>query len=128
MMKAEVDDWLRRYVAAWQSYEHDDIAALFTSDVEYRYHPWDEPDVGADTIARSWVEPDQRDEPGTWQGEYRCIAVDDDVAVATGTSTYFVEPGGAIRTLYYNCFVMRFAEDGKCSQFTEFFMEHPKDH
>lgn len=94
MTKGEVDAWLRRYIVAWQSYEHAEIAALFTDDVEYRYHPWDEPVIGADTIARSWVEAERRDEPGTWDAEYSCVAVDGDVAVATGQSNYYVEPGG----------------------------------
>lgn len=127
MTKAEVDDWLRRYVVAWQSYDQEEISSLFTDDVEYRYHPWDEPVVGADTIAKSWADADNYDEPGTWKAEYHCIAVDGTTAIATGESTYFIEPGGPIRTLYYNCFVMRFAEDGRCSEFTEFFMEAPKD-
>ena len=125
MTREEIDDWLRRYRAAWQSYERDDITALFTADVEYRYHPWDEPVVGSETIAESWLDREARDEPGTWEAEYRCIAVDGDTAVATGHSTYFVEPGGPLRTVYDNCFVMEFTR-GRCRSFTEFFMERPK--
>ena len=126
MTKSEVDGWLRRYIDAWQSYDHDAITALFAEDVEYRYHPWDEPVIGADTLARSWVEPDDKDQPGTWSAEYKCIAVDGDTAVATGYSKYLVEPGGDTRTIYDNCFVMRFTDDGKCSSFSEFYMERPK--
>ena len=126
MTKAEVDAWLKKYIDAWRSYDHDSITALFTEDIEYRYHPWDEPVVGADTIAKSWVAADNRDEPNTWEAEYRCIAVDGDTAVATGHSTYLVAPGGDTRTVYDNCFVMRFTDDGRCRSFTEFFMERPK--
>ena len=46
MEKAEVDRWLRSYVEAWKSYDRDLIGELFAEDVEYRYHPYDEPVVG----------------------------------------------------------------------------------
>ena len=36
--------WLNRYVDAWLSYDPAEIAALFSEDVAYRYHPYDEPD------------------------------------------------------------------------------------
>ena len=94
MDRAHVDEWLRKYIAAWQSYEQAEIEALFTEDIEYRYHPWDEPVVGNSTIAKSWAERDRRDEPGTWEAEYRCVAVDGDTAVATGYSRYFESSGG----------------------------------
>jgi ketosteroid isomerase-like protein len=126
MTRTEVDQWLRRYVDAWQSYDHHEITALFTEDVEYRYHPWDEPVIGSDTLAKSWVDADNIDEPGTWTAEYHCIAVDGDTAIATGESTYLVEPGGPVRTIYDNCFIMRFTSDGTCSSFTEFYMARPK--
>ncbi len=31
-----VAHWLAAYVAAWKSYDRDEIAALFADDVEYR--------------------------------------------------------------------------------------------
>ena len=126
MDKREVDDWLRQYVSAWKSYDESDIKALFTEDASYRWHPWDEPKVGPEAIYEAWVAPDERDEPGTYDGEYRTIAVDGDSAVATGSSTYLEAPDGAVRAVYDNCFVMSF-EDGRCKSFTEFFMERPKD-
>ena len=42
--------WLDRYVDAWISYDRDDIAALFSEDVAYRYHPYDEPIVGREGV------------------------------------------------------------------------------
>ena len=127
MTREDVDAWLQRYIKAWQSYDADEIAALFTDDVEYRYHPWDEPVVGAQTIAKSWVEDDRKDEPGSWEAKYDCIAVDGETAVATGYSRFLDAPGGDTRTTYDNCFIMRFADDGRCSSFTEFYMERPKE-
>jgi hypothetical protein len=37
--RAHVQDWLHLYVAAWISYDPAEIAALFSADAEYRYHP-----------------------------------------------------------------------------------------
>lgn len=45
--------WLDRYVEAWKSYDRGQIEALFSPEVEYRYHPYDEPIVGRDEVVRS---------------------------------------------------------------------------
>ena len=46
MDEAGVDRWLRAYVEAWKSYDRDQIGELFAEDVQYRYHPHDDPVVG----------------------------------------------------------------------------------
>ncbi len=130
MRRADVQAWLDAYVEAWKSYERDAIEALFSDDVEYRYHPYDEPLRGRDAVVQSWLgegdHPDasERDAPGTYTAQYAPVAVDGDVAVATGISTYFGEDG-AITEVYDNCFVMRFSADGRCREFTEWFIERP---
>ena len=48
-------DWLGRYVDAWNSYDRADISGLFSEDVAYRYHPYDEPIVGRDAVVASWL-------------------------------------------------------------------------
>ena len=58
---------------------------------------------------------------GAYDARYRVVAVDGEVAIATGTSTYFVEPGGPIDRVYDNCFVMRFGADGRCRQFADYY-------
>jgi ketosteroid isomerase-like protein len=126
MEKREVDSWLDAYVSAWKSYDRDEIAALFADEVSYRYHPYDEPVRGRDAVVASWLgESDHdgassRDEPGTYDATYRAVAVDGDVAVATGKSTYTDPPAE-----YHNCFVMRFDSDGRCSEFTEWYVQRP---
>ena len=125
MDHASVDKWLERYVAAWKTYDESAIKALFTDDAEYRWHPWDEPAVGPEAIYRGWIEPDARDEPDTYDAAYKSIAVEPTSAVATGVSTYLEAPGGPVRAVYHNCFVMEF-QDGRCKRFTEWFMERPR--
>jgi ketosteroid isomerase-like protein len=131
MDRTEVDRWLDAYIAAWKSYDRDEIAALFSDDVVYRYHPYDEPVVGREAVVRSWLGEDEsddesaRDPEGTYDGGYRAIAVDGDVAVATGHSDYRTTPNGPVEKVFHNCFVIRFDAAGRCTEFTEWYMRRP---
>jgi len=124
---ATAQTWLDRYLAAWKSYDADDIAALFSEDVRYRYYPHADWIVGRDAVVASWLAQDTdaqgstRDEPGTYDGSYAPVAVDGEVVVATGTSTYTETPGGPTTQVFDNCFVMRFDDDGRCREFTEYY-------
>jgi ketosteroid isomerase-like protein len=128
---ATVAAWLDAYVAAWKSYDREQIGALFSDDVRYRYHPYDQPIEGRQAVVESWLgEADhegasERDPEGTYDASYRPVAVDGDVAVATGSSTYTRVPGGPTEEVFDNCFVMRFDADGRCREFTEWFMKRP---
>jgi ketosteroid isomerase-like protein len=123
--------WLDRYLAAWLSYDREAIGSLFSDDVSYRYHPWDEPVVGRDEVVASWLGErgddgaSTRDATGTYDAAYAPVAVDGDVVVATGTSSYRDEPGGQVTETFANCFVMRFDGEGRCREFTEYYAKHP---
>jgi SnoaL-like domain len=128
--KAAADRWLEAYVQAWKSYDREQIAALFAGDVKYRYHPYDDPVEGREAVVESWLgESDAagastRDEPGTYDASYRAVAVDGQVVVATGSSSYY-KPNGSVERVFDNCFVMRFDDGGRCEDFTEWFIERP---
>ena len=123
--------WLDRYVAAWLSYDPDEVAALFSEDVSYRYHPYDTPVVGREAVVASWLgegesdDASSRDAPGTYDADYSPVAVDGDTVVATGTSRYRETPDGPVVRTYDNCFVMRFDDDGRCREFTEYYLRRP---
>jgi ketosteroid isomerase-like protein len=127
--REELNRWLGAYVEAWQTYDRDKVEALFAEDISYRYHPYDEPIVGRDAVVESWLEAGEdsdassRDEPGTYDAEYRAVAVDGDMAVAIGSSSYRDSPEGPFVRVYDNCFVMRFDSEGRCREFTEWFMQ-----
>jgi hypothetical protein len=127
--RSDVARWLAAYVEAWKSYDRDQIAALFTDDVRYRYHPHDQPIEGRQAVVESWLGEGEsegtpsRDEAGTYAASYEPVAVDGETAVATGTSTYLVEPGGTVGKVYDNCFVIRFDGEGRCREFTEWYVE-----
>lgn len=131
MNAEDVDRWLQRYVEAWRTYEPARIAALFSDEVSYRYHPYDAPVRGRDAVVASWRGDSDhpgasaRDEPGTYDATYRTVAVDGLTAVATGTTHYRPAPGRAPDKVFDNCFVIRFDADGRCHEFTEWYMQRP---
>jgi hypothetical protein len=121
--QAHVQDWLDRYVAAWKSYDPQEIAGLFAEEADYRYHPWDDPVHGRDAIVADWLE--NPDKPETWDAHYTPYAVDGDRAVAIGESRYTKEDG-SFRALYYNVWTLRFDGEGRCVDYVEYFMELPE--
>lgn len=123
MDRTAVAAWLRDYVAAWEANDPTLIRALFTDDATYRYHPYDNPVVGADAIAESWLS--DPDEPGSWTATYEPVAIDGDIAVALGTTRYRADHRQPQRT-YHNCFVLRFDMSGRCQQFTEWYIRQPQ--
>jgi hypothetical protein len=131
MTRREVQDWLDRYVAAWKSYDRGEIAALFSEDAEYRYHPWDDPVSGREAIVQDWITPigdaSRRDAEGTYDAHYEAWAVDGTRAVAVGTSTYWADATRSKVTRFYdNVFLLEFDAAGLCTSFTEHFMDRPK--
>ena len=122
MGAAAVERWLERYVAAWNSGDREAIGDLFSEDVRYRYHPPDEPLIGRAAVVESWLE--EPDAPGSFDATYSCYAADGDAAVAVGASMYRDSDGSIVR-VYDNVFLLRFDADGRCSEFTEWFMKRP---
>lgn len=122
MEHQDVQDWLDRYVEAWRSNDPDRITALFSEDVSYRYHPYDEPLRGRDVVVRSWL--DEPDDPESWEASYQPFSVEGSRVVATGTSRYFPH-GGQPERLYHNVFLIEFDDQGRCRSFTEYYVKEP---
>ena len=130
MDRAAAQDWLDRYVTAWLTYDADLIGDLFSEDVAYRYHPYDEPVTGREAVVAAWLGDDtpdasSRDAAGTFDASYAPVAVDGDVVVAAGSSVYRDVAGGPVVKVFHNCFVMRFDDAGRCREFTEYYMRQP---
>lgn len=122
MERSAVQAWLDRYVAAWRANQREPIEALFTEDVVYRYRPYAARPAanGIEAVIDAWL-GDARDEPDAWEARYEPFAVDGDRAVATGVSRYFAR-GDRPEQTYHNAFLLRFAPDGRCAEFTEYWM------
>ena len=119
MDHAAFQDWLNRYIAAWRSGDADEIGALFSEDVVYRYRPYSEPVRGRDAVVADWLR--NPDEPGSWDAEYRPVVVEGDTGVSVGESRYPAEG----RT-FSNVFLCRFDGEGRCREFSEWWVEKPQ--
>ena len=123
MDRQKFQAWLDGYVEAWKTYDEAKIGALFAEDVEYRYHPNDdEPLHGRAAVVSNWLE--NKDAAGTYDAEYKVLAIDGDVHVANGHSDYFNGPGGPLRDQYFNVYVCGFNAAGECTSFTEYYIQN----
>lgn len=116
MDERSVRDWVDRYVAAWSTNDPDDIAALFSEDARYHTAPHREPWTGHDDIVRGWL--GRKDDQGDWGFDYDVLAVTADLAFVQGHTDYRTEG-----LSYSNLWVLRLGDDGRCTEFTEWWME-----
>ena len=120
-------DWLDRYEQAWHNNDADLIAALFTEDAVYRWHPWEDAADGADgrdEIIQAWLE--QPDDPDDWTLECEPLAVNEDLGVARCLTSYRATARGPAR-VYHNIWLVELEDDGRCSDFTEYYMKEPTE-
>jgi uncharacterized protein (TIGR02246 family) len=122
MNREQVGQWLDAYERAWRTAGTDSLRELFTEDGTYLQGPYDKPRSGLSEIAEMWEdEREGPDEEFTMTSDV--IAVDGDTSVARVEVTY----GDPVMREYRDLWVMRFAEDGRCSHFEEwpFWPERP---
>ena len=117
MTPEAVQRWLDAYIEAWRSYDAGAIADLFTEGATYRYNPWEDPIHGREAILSGWL--GDRDEPESWEAEYRPFVVAGNRAVAVGETRY---TGGKT---FYNSWQLTFDRDARCSDFVEWYMTPP---
>jgi hypothetical protein len=92
-----------------------EIGALFTEDAEYYTAPFRPPWRGREQIVEGWLQ--RKDEPGETAFEWGPLAITDGLAIIEGTTRYPDQT-------YSNLWVIRLNADGRCSSFTEWWMEH----
>jgi len=109
--------WVEAYERAWTSNEREDIEALFTEDARYFTAPYRKPWEGRDGIVEGWLH--DRDEQGQWHFASEVLAIAGDLAFVQGRTEYLDEP----RRAYSNLWIIRLDDDGRASEFTEWFME-----
>jgi ketosteroid isomerase-like protein len=121
LTRATAAGWLRAYVRAWETYDADAVADLFSDDATYSYFPYDEPIRGRLAIVASWLE--DKDPAGTYEARYEPVAIDGNLAVAQGRSRYFKDASRAeLEREYDNVFLIEFDDDGRCRSFREWYM------
>ena len=113
-----VQRWLDAYVAAWKSYDPQEIADLFTVDAIYHRNPKSSSARGRQAIVEFWLDEKHHDVPGSYEGTYEPVSIEGNLAVAYGKTEFF-DAEGALDTEYRNTWLLRFAPDGRCSEFHE---------
>ena len=111
------EDWIEGYKKAWESNAPDDIRALFTDDARYLTSPTSEWREGIDAIIEGWIA--DQDQPGDYTFEYSVLEDSGTFAAVRGVTDYT----GADRPVYDNLWLIRFAPDGRATEFTEFYKE-----
>ncbi len=65
---------------------------------------------------------DEPEEKGTYDAEYKVLAIDGDVHVAEGWSRYF--ENGEMSDEYLNIYICRFNDAGECTEFIEYWIQN----
>jgi uncharacterized protein (TIGR02246 family) len=110
-----IAEWVEGYERAWDSNARDDIERLFTEDARYFTAPHREPWAGKKAIVEGWLAV--ADDPGGWELRYEILATAGDLAFVRGWTSY------ADGDRFSNLWVIRLDPDGRCSEFTEWWME-----
>ena len=112
----KVVDWVEAYKRAWNSNAPGDIGVLFTEDALYYTGPFDSHWQGREMIVKDWLE--RKDEPGSYTFRYEVLALGDDLGVVRGRTEYTT-----LGKHYSNIWLIRFGEQGRCREFTEWWMK-----
>ncbi len=108
--------WMDGYLRAWTSGATEEIADLFTEDAVYDPQTSDEQWVGRDAIVENWQ--DIGDEPGSWTFDWEPVIESPDLSVIQGRTEYAAESRA-----FRNLWVIRLTDDGRCREFTEWWID-----
>jgi hypothetical protein len=120
MERAAFGTWLHRYIDAWRLNDPVAIGDLFSADARYAFDPFEEAVVGRPAIVAAWTT--NPDEPGSWEADYEVLAIDGEVHVAHGRTRYLTDDRSGVDREFANIFVCRFDDEGRCREFTEWYM------
>jgi hypothetical protein len=112
--RADVSRWLAGYEAVWRAPGTAGLADLFTGDATYLKSPYEQPVVGLGAIKHMWEEEREgSDEVFTLATDI--LALDGRTAVVRAEVHYGDSPVQEYRDLW----VIRFADDCRCTWFEE---------
>ena len=120
----QLEAWVAAYVRAWETNDPEDIGRLFAEEAVYFTAPFREPLRGRERIVADWLE--RKDEPGTWAFASEVHAICDDLGFVRGRTDY-AATANAPATTYSNLWEIRLDAEGRCTSFTEWWMEHPRE-
>ena len=114
-MHQRFDEWVRRYVKAWNSNAREDIESLFAVTGLYYTEPYAQPWRGRKQIVEGWLE--QKDEPGDTEFSFEVVAVEGELGVVRGTTDY--KSSGKS---YSNLWLIRLDGEAQAVEFVEYWM------
>ena len=120
-----VQRWLNAYVAAWVAYDESMIAELWSRDAVW-YRPFGVRATGREAITAAWMSEQHLFTPGGYDAVYEPIAIDGSIVVTHGRTRFFDPDTGAMRGEFDNVWVLRFARDGRCAEFHEWYAGRPE--
>lgn len=114
MTRADVDVWVGAYERSWRAAGIEHLGELFTEGASYRMSPYEEVATGLAAIGELW-EREREGPDEEFEMSHEIVAVEGDTAVVRVEVAYGRPGGGEYRDLW----VLRLAEDGRCSEFEE---------
>jgi ketosteroid isomerase-like protein len=123
--RATVQRWLDAYVAAWKSYDEAEIADLWAEDAVWIY-PFGIRATGRGAITAEWMREKHVFTGRGYDARFEPIAIDGGIVVTHGRTLFFDAATGAPQAEYDNVWVLRFARDGRCSEFHEWYAGRPE--
>ena len=120
--RERVQRWLEAYVTAWRTYDPVLIAALWTDDAVW-HRPFSIRATGSAEITAEWLR--DRDEYGfsDFDAHYEPIAMDAGLVVVHGRTVFYADGTRDVDTAFDNLWLLRFADDGRCSEFHEWYAD-----
>ena len=116
-----IREWLAAYRRAWTTDDPQDVARLFSGDVRYFTAPYRAPLEGIEVVTAFWL--GQKEGGIPWSFEYQVLAQEGDLFVVRAVTTYPVGTSEAAGPeTFHNLWLVRLDEDGRASEFVEYFM------
>lgn len=123
--RALVQRWLDAYVHAWRSYDEAEIADLWTERAVWLY-PFGTRATGRAAITAEWLAERHLFAGRGYDARYEPIAIDGSFVVTHGRTLFFDLATGATQAEYDNVWILRFAPDGRCAEFHEWYAGRPE--
>ena len=117
----ELDDWIDAYRRSWETADSEAAGALFSNDASYRSNIFEEPHAGRSGIEDYWRNVTAAQSDVTVR--MGSPVIDGPRVVVEFWTTMLV--GGEKLTLP-GCLLLRFDEDGRCTDLREYWMTLPE--
>lgn len=114
MDRARLRTWINEYERAWRTAGTDWLAYLFTPDATYSMGPFEPTHRGIAAIAELW-EREREGPDEVFSMQHEIVAAEGDTGVVAVEVWY----GDPVTRHYRDLWIVRLADDGRCTSFEE---------